>query len=589
MKNNKIYRNAAVAMAFLAAGAMTTACSDWDDHYDNNGVSGSASETIWENVKANANLSQFADLIHKAGYDEVINTTQTYTVWAPLNGTFNYDSLNALPLNNLKQHFAMNHVARFNYPASGSVDAAVTMLNKKVMPFSGNGTYTFNGVEVVSPNVASSNGMLHVTNGMVNYMANLFESLDSMALPIDSISRYFHNYDQKVLDEANSVKGPVVDGRLTYLDSVFVEQNILLYLHKAMIHLEDSNYTMLLPSDEAWQKAYKAVKSCFNYKPFTFVKDIPQTNLKKATAENYDTGSTKLDFDLLNDSIIHYMICKDLFFNNNLYHNRVLNDLQTGAQLSVDSLVNTDRSIFYGTDASDMFADARRIDKSNGSMWLTDSLRLRPWLTYNPIIKIQGEYGAAKSYNAGATTVVPISKAEQNPDIQGNVSNGYYLTVTPSAPASNPEAIFYLPEVRSTTYAVYVCFVPENINASTYTDNVRPNIVQVTMGYNDLKGKPQEQVLKVGTKSLFQSDITKVDTVYVGDFTFPLCYFGTGISNVTQASYAPYIRINSRATGKPNVSPYDRNLRIDYIMLVPKDLDNYIKEHPGYKYQHEID
>ena len=42
MKNNKIYRNAAVAMAFLAAGAMTTACSDWDDHYDNNGVSGSA-------------------------------------------------------------------------------------------------------------------------------------------------------------------------------------------------------------------------------------------------------------------------------------------------------------------------------------------------------------------------------------------------------------------------------------------------------------------------------------------------------------------------------------------------------------------
>lgn len=573
-------------MAFLAAGAMTTACSDWDDHYDNNGVSGSASETIWENVKANANLSQFADLMHKAGYDEVINTTQTYTVWAPLNGTFNYDSLNALPLNNLKQHFAMNHVARFNYPASGSVDAAVTMLNKKVMPFKGNGTYKFNGVEVVSPNVASSNGMLHVTSGMVDYMANLFESLDSMALPIDSISRYFHNYDQKVLDEANSVKGPVVDGRLTYLDSVFVEQNILLYLHNALIHREDSNYTMLLPSDEAWQKAYKAVKSCFNYQPFTFVKDVPQTNLKKATADNYDTGSTKLDFDLLNDSIIHYMICKDLFFNNNLYHNRVLNDLKTGAQLSVDSLVNTNRSIFYGNDASDIFADARRIDKSNGSMWLTDSLRMRPWLTYNPIIKIQAENGAAKSYNAGATTIVPIAKAEQNPDIQGTVSNGYYLTITPSSPASNPEAIFYLPGVRSTTYAVYVCFVPENINASTYTDNVRPNIVQVTMGYNDLKGKPQEQPLKVGKTQLFQSDITKVDTVYVGDFTFPLCYYGTGISNVTQESYAPYVRISSRASSK---NPGDRNLRIDYIMLVPKDLDNYIKEHPGYKYQHEID
>lgn len=181
---------------------------------------------------------------------------------------------------------------------------------------------------------------------------------------------------------------------------------------------------------------------------------------------------------------------------------------------------------------------------------------------------------------------MPIAKAEQNPDIQGTVSNGYYLTITPSSPASNPEAIFYLPGVRSTTYAVYVCFVPENINASTYTDNVRPNIVQVTMGYNDLKGKPQEQPLKVGKTQLFQSDITKVDTVYVGDFTFPLCYYGTGISNVTQESYAPYVRISSRASSK---NPGDRNLRIDYIMLVPKDLDNYIKEHPGYKYQHEID
>lgn len=588
MKNNKIYRNAAVAMAFLAAGAMTTACSDWDDHYDNNGVSGSASETIWENVKANANLSQFADLIHKAGYDEVINTTQTYTVWAPLNGTFNYDSLNALPIANLKEHFAMNHVARFNYPASGGVNASVTMLNKKVMPFMGNGAYTFNGVEIVTPNVASSNGMLHVTNGMVDYMANLFESLDSVALPIDSISRYFHAYDQKVLDEYNSVKGPVVDGRLTYLDSVFVEYNKLLYLHNALIQREDSSYTMLLPSNEAWQKAYKAVKSCYNYKPFTYVKDVPQTNLKKATAENYDTGSTELDFDLLNDSIIHYMICKDLFFNNNLFHNGVLNNLQTGAQLSVDSLVNTNYRIFYNNDASDLFADARRIDKSNGSMWLTDSLRLRPWTTYNPIIKIQGEYGADKSYNASSTTRIAISKAEQNPDIQGTVSNGYYLSITPLSAASNPEAVFYLPGVRSTTYAVYICFVPENINANTYSENVRPNVVQVSMGYNDLKGKPQEQVLKVGKTQLFQSDITKVDTVYVGDFTFPLCYYGTGASKVTQSAYAPYIRINSRATGQALTSKNDRTLRIDYIMLVPKDLDNYIKEHPDYKYDHDL-
>lgn len=576
-------------MAFLAAGAMTTACSDWDDHYDSNGISGSASETIWENIKANANLSQFAELIQKAGYEDVINTTQTYTVWAPLNGTFNYDSLNALPVDHLKEYFAKNHVARFNFPATGSINEFVTMMNKKMMPFVGSGSYTFNGVEVVTPNVPSSNGVLHVTNGMASYRANLLESLDSVAYPIDSIAHYFHSYDRKVLDESNSVKGPVVDGRITYLDSVFVESNELIWLHNALINREDSSYSMIVPTNEAWQKAYAQVKKLYNYKPFTYVKEVPATNLNKATAEeNYDTGSRELDFDLLNDSIIHYTIAKDLFINNNVYHNKVLKDLQTGENLDVDSIVTTKRNIYYGDDAAALFKGARRIDKSNGSMWLTDSLRMRPWIAWNPIIKIQG-YALSKSYNTSATTYTSIAKAEQNPDIQGTVSNGAYETITPLAAASNPEAIYYLPDVRSTQYAVYICFVPENINKNSYVEKVRPNRVQVTMGYNDLKGTPKEERLKVGSVTTFENDTNKVDTVYVGDFTFPLCYYGTGISKVTQTQFAPYLRINSRATGTAVSSKNDRTLRIDFIMLVPKELDTYLKEHPDYKYQHELD
>lgn len=591
MKNIKIYGKAAVAMAFLATGAMTTACSDWDDHYNSNGISGSPTQTIWENIKENANLSQFADLMHKAGYDEVINASQTYTVWAPVNGTFNYDSLCALPLTNLKDYFAKNHVARFNFPATGYVNEYVTMLNKKMMPFVGSdSTYTFNGVKVVTPNVASSNGVLHVTNGMVNYMANLFESLDSTAYPIDSISRYFHSYDVKELDEANSVEGPVVDGRKTYLDSVFYESNALIYLHNALLNREDSSYSVIVPTNEAWQKAYDQVKKLYNYKPFTFVKDVPATNLNKATAdENYDDGPTKLDFALLKDSIIHYTIAKDLFFNNNIYHNKVLKDLQTGENLTTDSLVSTMRNIYYEEDAANLFEGATRIDKSNGSMWLTDSLRMRPWIAWNPIIKVQGEYGLCNSYNTSATTRNSVTKAEQNPDIQGTVSNGAYMTITPLAAASNPEAIFYLPGVRSTTYAVYVCFVPENINSDTYVENPRPNKVQVTMGYNDLKGTPKEERLKAGSVSSFENDINKVDTIYVGDFTFPLCYYGTGTSSSTYTSYAPYLRINSRATGTAAKSQNDRTLRIDFIMLVPKELDTYLKEHPDYKYQHDLD
>ena len=94
MKRNMIFKNMLVAVAFLATGALFTACSDWDDHYDaGKAVEGTATSTIWENISSNVNLSQFADLIRKTGYDDVLNTSQTFTVWAPLNGTFDYDDL----------------------------------------------------------------------------------------------------------------------------------------------------------------------------------------------------------------------------------------------------------------------------------------------------------------------------------------------------------------------------------------------------------------------------------------------------------------------------------------------------------------
>ncbi len=36
MKSNSIYNTAKVVMAALSLGAMTTACTDWDDHYEAN-------------------------------------------------------------------------------------------------------------------------------------------------------------------------------------------------------------------------------------------------------------------------------------------------------------------------------------------------------------------------------------------------------------------------------------------------------------------------------------------------------------------------------------------------------------------------
>ena len=101
-----IFNTAKVVMAALTLGAMTTACSDWDDHYDANGtVTGSATSTLWENISANNDLTEFAALAKKVGYDKVLSNSQTYTVWAPLNGSFDYETLDKMDLATMKKQF----------------------------------------------------------------------------------------------------------------------------------------------------------------------------------------------------------------------------------------------------------------------------------------------------------------------------------------------------------------------------------------------------------------------------------------------------------------------------------------------------
>ena len=89
-------RRGAMLLAATAALAGFSACSDWDDHYDNTGVEGS-STTLWEQITARPELSDFAEVLtstkvfrqHKktsVSYADLLNGGQSLTLFAPLNG-----------------------------------------------------------------------------------------------------------------------------------------------------------------------------------------------------------------------------------------------------------------------------------------------------------------------------------------------------------------------------------------------------------------------------------------------------------------------------------------------------------------------
>lgn len=573
MKKTKKYRNTLLFMAALSMGTMVTSCSDWDDHYDANSANSvaSANYTLWENIKNDTSLTQFAQLVKKAGYENILNTSQTYTIWAPKNGTFDYSTLIGEDSTKLLNEFIKNHIARYNFPASGELNEKVYLLNKKMEYFTGADSYTFGDINVENKNIASSNGILHKLSGKVTFFTNIYEYLSAGKYDLDSLKNYIHKYDKKTLDTENSVVGPTVNGEITYLDSVFIEDNSLFkLLGRAYINREDSNYTMIMPTNTGWNKAYNNLSKYFNYIP----------SMKFINLSSGETSSVTQDNVYMSDSMIHLSIIRDLIFNNRMYANSALKTYTPDGTLKSDSLVTTTYGEIFGDEQTDLFKGATKETMSNGYCWITDSLRIKPWYSWCPEIILEGEYNSYRTKpntEKGTQETVTVSAASQNSAVSGSVSNGRYVDIVPYSSAVNPEVDFYLPSLLSTSYDIYCVFVPANI-LSNNVSKILPNNVKFTLGYQAANGT--QKTVSLGT---YSNTIGKVDTVYIGTFDFPVTTAGLTTTTET-VNYNQYLKLKSTVSST-ETGKYDREMRIDCIIMRPTELNNYIKEHPGYEYK----
>ena len=186
-----------------------------------------------------------------------------------------------------------------------------------------------------------------------------------------------------------------------------------------------------------------------------------------------------------------------------------------------------------------------------------------------------------------------------------NTNTFSYLWVEPNGGYAKPELDLYLPDVQSTTYDFYCVFAP-SLEKGTLTPAM-PNRVVFTLNYCDANGKLQNYVFKdeseegrqkfeeyyevgkqivlesdpkakfnnpdANTLTAFSNDVTKVDTVYLGQFTFPVSYYG--LSNTDHI--CPNIKITSPFSqfNKGLFAAFSRDLRIVGIILKPKELVEY--------------
>lgn len=488
----------------MALGAVILAapgCSDtWDDHYAGNEGGSAATETLWEQIESNPNLSRFASIAKAARYykdekhpmknnangkdftyDELLNGSQLLTVWAPENEAFTEESYN-LWLEQAKtngyavqQQLIANSIALWrNNISTGRVDT-LRMLNGKIQIFD-QSKQTMAGLPLSEVNIAASNGTLHTTKELLPFNYNLYEYMkDGLNAQTNGISR-FHDYvistDTTYFNENASLEGnPDENGYPVYVDSAYQTTNTMFYsTHRhsitspendltaresfgAYIESEDSSFVMLIPTDAAWEAAYQKLAPLYKYA----TQYVDNEKANRGTSQM--RTMTQEELDSVTRQSIDMDIISPLCFNVNIQPNaagrkgtwtaeRFVAEQGRSAEYLLNTFGDTLRSD-NSWEKSTIF-DGTKIRMSNGYGVLASNWNI-PRKLYKPDLTV--EVGYQSFYRASQNT---SNQAEDSPrsfsftntaswcDTTGVVSHNNFYYIFGKSESANPVNEFRL-------------------------------------------------------------------------------------------------------------------------------------------------
>lgn len=559
-----IYQNT-VKAGLLGAAVLLgfTACTD--DHFDIQPSTVSGSNTIWQNVEANADLDSVAMILRrckvmksqtdksaKQTYAELLATSQQLTAWLPKNGTFNakqyLDELDSAAVLRAKDEmagtraeydvanrFARNHIARFNYE-SNMGEQRIALMNSKIVNYNA-GEGTFNGVKLdaANANILSSNGMLHVLDGESQFAYNIFERLQ-----VDSrfakIYGDIDKYNVYTFSSSSSTQGSMNhNGSMEYVDSVWTRTNSLMtgaWLDK--LTDEDSLYVSVIPTDAAYEAARQKIHGLFKYaKNYNYAWDA-----SKRDWTNKGTNALKFNTDSLTTYNVTSRILSASSFsvgynsegpvttsNPQAFLNHVLtaDSLNSNAHLVI---YNKDKGnvnpIFDGQTADDA------IKASNGYIFAVDNYNYDPSYSFIQKMNINGRNTAQITGSTSEQAqYVSLDNENQNAEVNVDalgVDNFYYYF--PVSGNSQLNIDFRLNNVLSTKYKISIVLLPNRVNINNIRTEDDGTIIEENPVFDvqirDDKGTVIGQAVK--NISVDQDKVEK--KVLWEEFEFPYAYFG---------------------------------------------------------------
>lgn len=559
-----IYQNT-VKAGLLGAAVLLgfTACTD--DHFDIQPSTVSGSNTIWQNIEANADLDSVAMILRrckvmksqtdksaKQTYAELLATSQQLTAWLPKNGTFNakqyLDELDSAAVLRAKDEmagtraeydvanrFARNHIARFNYE-SNMGDQRIALMNSKIVNYNA-GEGTFNGVKLdaANANILSSNGMLHVLDGESQFAYNIFERLQ-----VDSrfakIYGDIDKYNVYTFSASSSTQGSMNhNGSMEYVDSVWTRTNSLMtgaWLDK--LTDEDSLYVSVIPTDAAYEAARQKIHGLFKYaKNYNYAWDA-----SKRDWTNKGTNALKFNTDSLTTYNVTSRILSASSFSVGYNSEGPVTTSNPQAflnhVLTADSLNSNARLVIYNKDKGNVnpIFDGQTADDaikaSNGYIFAVDNYNYDPSYSFIQKMNINGHNtsqvtGSTSEQAQYVTLNNENQNAEVNVDALG-VDNFYYYF--PVSGNSQLNIDFKLNNVLSTKYKISIVLLPNRVNINNIRAEEDGTIIEEKPVFDVQIRDDKGSVIGKAVKNV-SVDQDKVEKKVLWEaFEFPYAYFG---------------------------------------------------------------
>ena len=506
----QIYLKLFLPILVLISVLLLSACTKkWDEHYNVESFN-LPDKTLREVIREYPDLSIFSGMISIAGYNSILDASQTYTVWAPVN-----DALGEIDTNDVElvREIIENHIARGRFTTSDVQKKSVCMLNGKFISFTRETSgFSFGDNMIIDPNRPAINGLVHTIDGYVPYVNNLWEYIGRTE-GLDSLKSYLYGQSKNIFDPENSIEIGVDSTGAPIYDSVFVFSNVVLKKIGA-IDTEDSIYTAILPDNTAWNEAYGRVESFFHF------------------PEN--TGSVQRQRDLS-----RYTIVRDMLFHGQIKQPGIL-----------DSLVSTTGNVFYNPGS---LFNTQPVTLSNGLAYITSQMPYADTISWFKEIRVEAEDAEGRDFSSSSIFL----RTSYGSGL--DVSENKYILVDPTS--VEPSVEFSIPNTLSAKYNIYCVFVPASIVDPL---NLTPTKAKFKLTYiRRASGSTFISNISPADNITNPSGMTKM---LVSQFDFQY-------ANVIDEEYDKVAVklevINDVTTAEEQAGTYSRTMRIDCIIFEP--------------------